>query len=176
MPIRWPAVSTRAPPEFPVLIAASVWMKFSKVLIPSRLRPVALTMPSVTVWPTPKGVGEDDRVQVLVRHLQHGEVGLRISPDKTRLGHLAVGQHHGDLVGAVDHMVVGEDVAMLGNDLAGAKARLPLLRVLIRVARRSPPAFRPLRWCLSGVHVDDGSRSHSGSGTKARIHARWPGG
>jgi hypothetical protein len=40
----------------PGLIAASVWMKFSKVLMPSWLRPSALTMPEVTVWPTPKGL------------------------------------------------------------------------------------------------------------------------
>ena len=45
MPISRPAVSTSAPPELPGLIAASVWMKFSKVLMPTRLRPVPLTMP-----------------------------------------------------------------------------------------------------------------------------------
>jgi len=35
MPIRLPAVSMSAPPEFPGLIAASVWMKSSKRLTPS---------------------------------------------------------------------------------------------------------------------------------------------
>jgi hypothetical protein len=55
MPTRLPSMSTSAPPELPGLIAASVWMKFSKVLMPKRLRPVALTMPWVTVCPTPKG-------------------------------------------------------------------------------------------------------------------------
>ena len=49
-------MSTRAPPELPGLMAASVWMKFSKVLMPSWVRPSALTMPLVTVWPTPKGL------------------------------------------------------------------------------------------------------------------------
>jgi hypothetical protein len=39
MPIRLPWLSTSAPPELPGLIAASVWMKFSKVLIPRCERP-----------------------------------------------------------------------------------------------------------------------------------------
>ena len=55
IPIRWPCTSTSAPPELPGLMAASVCMKFSNVLIPSWERPRALTMPLVTVWPTPNG-------------------------------------------------------------------------------------------------------------------------
>ena len=49
IPMRLPAASTSAPPELPGLMAASVWMKFSKVLRPRSLRPVALTIPMVTV-------------------------------------------------------------------------------------------------------------------------------
>ncbi len=56
MPIRCPLTSTSAPPELPGLMAASVWMKFSKVLMPSCVRPSALTMPLVTVCPTPNGL------------------------------------------------------------------------------------------------------------------------
>ena len=56
MPTRLPLLSISAPPEFPGLIAASVWIKFSKVLIPRWLRPTADTMPMVTVWPTPNGL------------------------------------------------------------------------------------------------------------------------
>ena len=37
-------------------MAASVWMKFSKVLMPSCVRPSAEMMPIVTVWPTPNGL------------------------------------------------------------------------------------------------------------------------
>ncbi len=55
-PIRLPAVSTSAPPELPGLIAASVWMKSSKRLMPRWLRPSALTMPIVTVLPNPNGL------------------------------------------------------------------------------------------------------------------------
>ena len=56
MPTRLPDESTSAPPEFPGLIAASVWMKFSKVLMPKCVRPSALTIPAVTVCPTPNGL------------------------------------------------------------------------------------------------------------------------
>ena len=54
MPIRLPFASTSAPPELPGLIGASVWMKSSKRLMPSDVRPSAETMPDVTVWPKPK--------------------------------------------------------------------------------------------------------------------------
>ena len=49
-------MSVSAPPELPGLMAASVWMKFSNVLMPNWLRPSAETMPLVTVWPTPNGL------------------------------------------------------------------------------------------------------------------------
>ena len=39
MPTRCPCTSTKAPPELPGLMAASVWMKFSNVLSPKSLRP-----------------------------------------------------------------------------------------------------------------------------------------
>src|ERR1700723_2636140 len=49
IPIRSPCKSIMAPPEFPGLIAASVWMKSSYPSIPSPPRPVALTIPIVAV-------------------------------------------------------------------------------------------------------------------------------
>ena len=51
MPISCPVALTRAPPELPGLMSASVCMKSSKVAMPNLLRCVALTMPWVTVWP-----------------------------------------------------------------------------------------------------------------------------
>src|SRR3989449_4399070 len=47
---------TSGPPELPGLIDASVWMKFSYVVIPTSDRPVALTTPTVTVWSSPNGL------------------------------------------------------------------------------------------------------------------------
>jgi hypothetical protein len=55
MPTSAPLVSTSAPPELPKLMAASVWMKSSKVAMPSCSRLVALTMPCVTVCDSPIG-------------------------------------------------------------------------------------------------------------------------
>src|SRR6516164_9858228 len=54
MPTNRPWVSTSAPPELPGLIAASVWMKSSSIS-PEVARFFALTMPEVTVCPTPNG-------------------------------------------------------------------------------------------------------------------------
>jgi len=56
MPTRFPFRFTRAPPELPGLMEASVWMKSSYPSMPRPLRPRALTMPEVTVWPRPKGL------------------------------------------------------------------------------------------------------------------------
>src|SRR5579862_2071334 len=56
IPTTWPAESTRGPPEFPELMAASVWMMLCSVspAPPEEppactVRPVADTMPEVTV-------------------------------------------------------------------------------------------------------------------------------
>ena len=57
MPTSSPAVLTSAPPELPWLIGASVCRKSSKLPSPRPVaRPLALTMPIVTVWPTPSGL------------------------------------------------------------------------------------------------------------------------
>ena len=57
MPTSSPLVLTSAPPELPWLIGASVWRKSSKLPSPRPVaRPLALTMPMVTVWPTPSGL------------------------------------------------------------------------------------------------------------------------
>ena len=92
MPIRLPFASTSAPPELPGLIGASVWMKSSKRLMPSDVRPSAETMPDVTVWPKPNALpiastgsptstllerAERDRRQRGRVGLQHREVALR---------------------------------------------------------------------------------------------------
>src|ERR1700728_2845933 len=50
-----PCKSIMAPPVFPRLIAASVWMIASYPSIPSPPRPVALTIPIVAVSPMPNG-------------------------------------------------------------------------------------------------------------------------
>jgi hypothetical protein len=80
-------------------MAASVCMKSSKVLMPKQLRPVALTIPWITVsptsnkWPiasttlpTRKSFEESTAIAgSLPRHLKHGEIGLRVDTDELRL-------------------------------------------------------------------------------------------
>ena len=62
MPTSSPRMFTRAPPELPGLMDASVWMKSSIGLGAPSLRPRcivlprALTIPEVTVWVRPKGL------------------------------------------------------------------------------------------------------------------------
>ena len=63
MPITSPRMLTSGPPEFPGLIAASVWMKSEIAYWPgSRLRssrpprPLALMIPAVTVKSSPSGL------------------------------------------------------------------------------------------------------------------------
>ncbi|MNE38318.1 hypothetical protein D3C80_1322120 [compost metagenome] len=56
IPINSPLRFSSAPPEFPRLMEASVWIKFSR---PSRFRPLrpnAEIIPEVAVWPRPKGL------------------------------------------------------------------------------------------------------------------------
>ena len=45
IPTNSPRASTNAPPELPGLIAASVWIKSSKVFTPNPVRPVAEIIP-----------------------------------------------------------------------------------------------------------------------------------
>ena len=91
------ACSTSAPPELPWLIGASVWMKSSKCRRRRRSRgPCALTMPIVTVWPTPSGLpiasttsptrtGRSRRTARVGRpvavDLEHREVARRVGAD-----------------------------------------------------------------------------------------------
>ena len=111
-------------------------------------RPLALTMPVVTVWPMPKGLpmasttsptstlslsAMGDGGQVLGVDLDDRDVALRVAADHLGRELPAVLQGDLDLVGAVHHVVVGEDVAVLGGDDAGADAFL---------ARRAEIALR----------------------------------
>ena len=55
IPTNSPFRLTKAPPEFPGFIDASVCIKFSYASIPKPDLPSALTIPEVTVCPIPKG-------------------------------------------------------------------------------------------------------------------------
>jgi hypothetical protein len=124
MPTTSPRALTRAPPELPGLIAASVWMALKSGLRAppspgtSTVRFRALTMPVVTVPDRPSGepiamteVADDERPRLAEGgagqltaadlHLQDGEVGDRVAADD--LGGIScspASRRHGDLAAA----------------------------------------------------------------------------
>jgi hypothetical protein len=157
-PITRPCMSSSAPPELPWLIAASVWIESSIVkpfgAVCWRWR--ALMMPHVTVFWSPNGLpiatapsptwtssefatasgwsfeGEDV-------HVHDREVGRGVAADERALGGRAVGEADGDRRGAVDHVLVGDDVALHVVDPAGT---LRLLRLAAAAAAAEGEAVR----------------------------------
>ena len=136
-------MSTSAPPELPTLIAASVWMKSSKEARPSCCRPVALTMPCVTVCDRPIGLPMASTTSPTLSRSERPKVatgtGFRSMtstarsvsgsrPDDARIRGAAVRELHVDRLGVRDDVVVGDDMALRIDDDAGAEAALdPLL-------------------------------------------------
>ncbi len=79
--------------------------------------------------PQPPGVSQGQRVQVLGLALQpqHREIRLGIGAHHLGLQLAVVGEGHADLVGVLDHVVVGQHDAVCGDDHARAQALLPAL-------------------------------------------------
>jgi hypothetical protein len=146
----WPTTSASAPRAQPVgqrarRIAASVWMKKLKSVMPTWVRASAETMPLVTVWPTPKGLpmastrsptstSSESRISRLGRlgpgvDAQHREVGALVVSTSSGI-ELAAGRPARPVisVGAGDDVVVGDDEAVGGDDHAGAERVLPRAR------------------------------------------------
>ena len=69
-------------------------------------------------------VGKSHGGQVLGLHLDHGHIRLRIAADHLAVELASIGQADFDRAGVFHHVVVGEDVAVLGHDDAGAHALL----------------------------------------------------
>ncbi len=79
-------------------------------------------------------VAEGDLRQPVGLHFEHRDVGGRVAADDFGLEVAAVLQRHGDLAGVLDHVRVGDDVAVAGVEnhaRAGALER-PLARAGIR--------------------------------------------
>ena len=113
-------------------------------------------MPAVTVLLEAERVADGDhpvadreRVGVAERRptgsgclaldLEHGEVGLRVAAEHLGGQLAAVAQRDGDLLGVLDHVVVGEHDAVGADDEAGAGAALrPARRRAGRAAARKP--------------------------------------
>ena len=138
MPISCPPVLTSAPPELPSLIGASVWMKSSNAASPPRRRTplgaddahrhgladaerVAHRQHDVADAHG-VGVAERQRLQVGAIDLHDRQIARLIRADHLGLEAAAVGQLDVHLLGAVDDVVVGQDVAVGPDDDAGAQA------------------------------------------------------
>ncbi len=146
----------RAPPEFPGLIAASVWMKFSKVLMPSDAELAAAErrddahrhgLSHAERVADGKhdiadaqgiGVAESDRRDRPAFDLQHRDVRFGIGTDGFGFQLLAVDERYLDLVGRLDHVVIGENVPLGTHDHAGAEACRALRFLFEAVAEEMP--------------------------------------
>jgi hypothetical protein len=90
-------------------------------------RPLALTMPAVTVFSKPKDlelrrVAEAHRRQLTGGlDLEERDVRALVGADQLRLEFALVGELDGDLVGGLDHVRVGEHVAVGADDEARAE-------------------------------------------------------
>ena len=77
-------------------------------------------------------VAEDDGGEALRLDLQHRDIVACIIADECRIIAAAIIGRHGDAVGILHHMVVREDVAVLGDDKAGAgRSRLGLIAEIV---------------------------------------------
>jgi sec-independent protein translocase protein TatC len=115
-----------------------------------------------------------DHGQAVQIHLQHRDVAFRVGADQPGLGRPAIGELHLDLVGAVDHVVVGQQVALGRHDHARAQADLGL-RILgpVRRAGRRSSGTRVFRMGLAARLAGLAGRDadHGGRGL-ARGHAQ----
>ena len=107
-------------------------------------------IPIVTVWPTPSGLPTARTTSPTLHVLgvadarsdagrrrstfSSGEVARLVGADQLRGQRAVVGQLDLDVVGAVDDVVVGQDVAVGRHDDAGAERPLPR-RALLRGIR-----------------------------------------
>ncbi len=91
-------------------------------------------MPCVTVLPKPNGLPIASTVsptctesswpnviagRILAVGLQHCEIGFGIAASNRRAQTPAVGEHDLDVIGVLDHVIVGEHVAAAADDDAG---------------------------------------------------------
>ena len=95
-------------------------------------------------------VAERDHRQLVEVDLQHRDVGIGVGADRAGARAAAVAERDLDVVGAVDDVVVGEQVALGRDDHARAEADLALLRHLARTvaeeeAERRIVGARPRR-------------------------------
>jgi len=120
------------------------------------------------------GAAQHDHRQLVELDLEHGQVGVGIGADHLAARVAAVVERDLDLVGALDHVVVGEDVTIGAHDHAAAQAHLGLV-VLVAEEEAEPGvvAARMALRRLAGVDADHRRRGFLGRGAEAagRGHA-----
>ena len=187
MPMTWPSMLNSGPPELPRLIAASVWMKSSYG--PWRMsRPRAETIPAVTVPPRPNGLPmastqsptrapSESPNCTAGSGLSDFTCSSAMSPRLVAAEHLGlqrgvVLQGHGDLVGAVDHVVIGHHQARGVDDEAGAQALHTPLGCRWGVFALCRPAGSRLRKSLKNCSNGEPGGNIGISGPAARAALR----
>jgi hypothetical protein len=110
IPIKWPWTSTSAPHD-----AARDGLAHTKGVADRQHLIAHLQL---------VGVAQREGGQTVQLDLEHGQIGVGVGADHLRAGAAAVIELHLDRVGALDHMVVGQDVAVGADDHAAAQTGL----------------------------------------------------
>ncbi len=117
------------------------------------------------------GVAEGDGRQLVELDPEHRKVGLGVGAHHLGPAPAAVAQHDLDVIGAFDHVVVGEQITLGRHDHARAQ---PHLRLVARVAEEeAEPRVFAMRTALRGLaggDLDDRRRRPLGRGG---IAGRW---
>src|SRR4030065_301751 len=86
------------------------------------------TLPPQSPHPQPLRITEVHERKLLPRlDLDEGDIGLRVGADHLRPELLLVQQRHRDLVGLLDHVVVGAEETVIGDAEPGSQAPALLL-------------------------------------------------
>ena len=173
-------MSTSAPPEFPGLMEASVWIKLPTSVMPTPVRASAETMPMVVVCPTPKGLPiastrSPTSNAVGVAEAESGQiVAFRVDrAASARSEALSVNMHLGDKLTLVrqhnlhfgalaDDVVVGDHQAVVWTRSRPTQARSAPFpsagRRGSRTGHRRKPPKGDRRHLGAGEDVDDRRR------------------
>ena len=124
-------------------------------------------------------VAQHDHGQFVEFDLEDRKVGVRVGADHGGAGTPAVGERDLNFVGAFDHMVVGEDVAIGADDHAAAQPGLGLAALVAKEELEPRIVAARVPHFLAGVDADHGRRRLAGSAAEAarcRLGQRGGGG
>ena len=142
MPTTSPRAFTSGPPELPGLMAASVWMNCPGLrrIVRVRIGTVQRAHDAAShreaeakgITKGQHGLSGMQRGRVANRNvgkvrainLDYGQIGERIGADQLRRQDATIAERNLDIGGAIDHVVVGNDVAIGRNNDAAADAVL----------------------------------------------------